>query len=293
MLFAKLFRSQYDSSIANNYLTRWVFNDLVILSDIEGFVDMTHESIARITGVPLEIVRDAIASLMADDPMSRCKDHNGRRLVPLLDDDGNPRPWGWQIVNKPYYMKIKDAETLRERNRLRQQRHRVTKKRDKSVTVTPGHAASRDVTPNKKESKSKRDAENEGETSFVASVDAAAAPTKKGAYALYCALWADKYGTEPHPQKQDIIAAQTALKPFSPEEREAIIRAFVDDDDKWVVDKAHRLGLLPGQIDRLRAKMRDLEVAESKKKNPKGLSAEYLAREKAERMAFLKELEVK
>ena len=56
MLFAKLFRSQYDSSIANNYLVRWVFNDLVILSDMEGFIDMTYESISRITGVPLDMV---------------------------------------------------------------------------------------------------------------------------------------------------------------------------------------------------------------------------------------------
>lgn len=163
MLFAKLFRSQYDSSIANNYLVRWVFNDLIILSDMEGFVDMTYESIARVTGVPLDIVKDSVASLMADDPMSRSKEHNGRRLIPMLDDDGNPRPWGWQIVNKPYYMKVKDAETMRERNRLRQARHRVTKKRDKSVTVTLGHAASHHVTPNKNENESKKENEKENE----------------------------------------------------------------------------------------------------------------------------------
>ena len=153
MLFAKLFRSQYDSSIANNYLVRWVFNDLIILSDMEGFVDMTYESIARVTGVPLDIIKHSIASLMADDPMSRCKEYGGKRLVPMLDEDGNPRPGGWKIVNKPYYMKVKDAETMRERNRLRQARHRVTKKRDKSVTVTLSNAASHHVTPNKNENK--------------------------------------------------------------------------------------------------------------------------------------------
>ena len=56
---------------------------------------------------------------------------------------------------------IKDAETMRERNRLRQARHRVTKKRDKSVTVTLGHAASRYVTPNKNENESKKENEIE------------------------------------------------------------------------------------------------------------------------------------
>lgn len=230
MLFAKLFRSQYDSSIANNYLTRWVFNDLVILSDMEGFLDMTPESIARITGVPLEIIRDSIASLLAPDPMSRCKDHDGRRLIPMLDDDGEPRPWGWQIVNKPYYLKIKDAETMRERNRLRQARHRVTKKRDKSVTVTLGHAASHHVTPNKNENESKSEIENREREPHRR-----AAPAHTRIFSEEAA----KHGISVVVSRVDAVQLATAFRACGSEDtfRTVCERWFQSDDDfirtKW------------------------------------------------------------
>lgn len=245
MLFAKLFRSQYDSSIANNYVLRWVFNDMVILSDMEGFLDMTHESISRITGVPLEIIRTSIDSLMSDDPNSRCKDHGGKRLIPMLDDDGNPRPWGWQIVNKPYYMKIRDAETMRERNRLRQQRHRdktVTKKRDKSVTVTPrnasvtgGHAASRPVTPNKSENENKKE-------SFPAS---AGGPTHSRIYYEEAA----KAGIVVAPQVADFSALAKVFHDLGDEAKyREVCSLYFLSHDKFVIENGFSGRHLPGKL---------------------------------------------
>jgi hypothetical protein len=78
---------------------------------------------------------------------------------------------------------------------------------------------------------------------------------RKGALAAYVAAWTERYGFSPTPQEQDIISANRALKPFEPTEREAIVRAFVADDLPWLAANGHRLGLLPKELDRLRAKL--------------------------------------
>lgn len=51
------------------------------------------------------------------------------------------------------------------------------------------------------------------------------------------------------------MAANRALSPFAEPQRVLIVEAFVADEDPWLCDKAHRLGLLPGQLDRIRAKL--------------------------------------
>jgi hypothetical protein len=108
-MFAKVFEQIYDSSIAEDYLVRLVFEDFLVLADLDGVVDMTHEAIARRTNVPIEIVRSAIAKLSMPDPRSRSPKEEGRRLV-LLDDH---RDWGWQIVNYEDYRNIRDEEGRR------------------------------------------------------------------------------------------------------------------------------------------------------------------------------------
>jgi len=119
-MFAKVFEQIYDSSIAENYLTRLVFEDMLTLADINGVVDKTHEAISRRTNVPIDVVKKGIAELERPDNRSRRPEHGGCRIV-RLDDH---RDWGWLIVNYEYYRKIASEEQRREKTRGRVQKFR-------------------------------------------------------------------------------------------------------------------------------------------------------------------------
>lgn len=109
-MFAKIFSQILDSSIAENHKHRHIFMDLLVLADSDGVVDMTHEAIARRTNVPLDDVRDAIASLCAPDDRSNSPKEDGRRLLPIDER----KAWGWQVVNYHHYRAIRDEEARRE-----------------------------------------------------------------------------------------------------------------------------------------------------------------------------------
>lgn len=76
-----------------------------------------------------------------------------------------------------------------------------------------------------------------------------------GALAVYLTAWAERYGEEPHPIGGEVAAANKALHPFTPEDRERIVRAFVADDDGWLVEHAHPIGAITRHLDRIRAKL--------------------------------------
>lgn len=136
-MYGKIFAQIYDSSIAENYLVRLVFQDLVVLSDSSGAVDMTVSAIARRTNVPLEIVDHALSVLSQPDQSSRSGAEGGRRIVPL----DSHRDWGWHIVNYAHYRGVTDEESRRAyfRDRKRQERER---KRGtvKTVQDSPGQS---------------------------------------------------------------------------------------------------------------------------------------------------------
>lgn len=123
-MYGKIFNRIYDSSIAEHYLTRFVFEDLLILCDKDGVVDMTHEAIARRTNVPLEIVRSAIEELERPDPKSRSTREEGARLKRLDDHRG----WGWLIVNHDIYRAMTHDNQYREKTRERVSRFRAKQK---------------------------------------------------------------------------------------------------------------------------------------------------------------------
>ena len=118
-LYARVFTQILDSSLAENWQTRHVFEDVLKLAD-NGVVDMTRQAIARRTNVPLEIVNAALAELEAPDLASRDATEQGRRLV-RLDDH---RDWGWTIVNWDKYERVKSIADHREQARERQRRKR-------------------------------------------------------------------------------------------------------------------------------------------------------------------------
>lgn len=99
------------------------FQQLVILADEQGVVDMTPEAVARRTTIPVEIIKAGIIALEQPDPDSRTPDLDGRRIVRLSDD----REWGWRIVNYLHYRAIRTAEERREymKNYQRERRAKV------------------------------------------------------------------------------------------------------------------------------------------------------------------------
>lgn len=134
-MYAKVFASIYDSSLADDFQTRHIFMDLLVLADMDGVVDMTHEAISRRTNVPIDIIRQAICKLCKPDVNSRSVNSDGRRLEPL--DPG--RNWGWQIVNfKAYHsLKTESARRAYMRNYMRKRREQRAASKQHVNTCKP------------------------------------------------------------------------------------------------------------------------------------------------------------
>jgi hypothetical protein len=113
-LYARIFTSILESSLAENWQARHVFEDMLKLAD-DGILDITREVLARRTIIPSEVIDRAIEVLEAPDPNSRDSAEDGRRIV-RLDEH---RDWGWRIVNWEKYEAIRCAEHVRELIRAR------------------------------------------------------------------------------------------------------------------------------------------------------------------------------
>ena len=152
-MFAKIFSQIFDSSIAENYSTRHMFMDLLVLADPTGVVDMTHDAIARRTNVPLDLVKECIEELSQPDDKSRSHVEDGRRIA-LVDDH---RDWGWQIVNYEHYRYLMDEEARRSYFRNKQREYRLSK------TVKDSERQSKNVSDSLELSKMSTQEEGEGE----------------------------------------------------------------------------------------------------------------------------------
>jgi len=139
LLYTRVFVTVLDSSIAEDFTLRHVFEDLFKLCDWKtGVVDMTRQAISRRLNIPLKIVSECIDRLEAPDPASRDPDNQGRRLK-RLDEH---RDWGWKILNWEKYDAIRNRADVA----MRVQRHRDKKKEEGSVTgENPPRSAPRDT----------------------------------------------------------------------------------------------------------------------------------------------------
>ncbi len=118
------------------------FQQMIILADKEGVVDMTGEALARRTTIPLEILAGGLAALEQPDPDSRSPDEEGRRIVRLSDD----RAWGWRIVNYDRYRKMRSEEERREYHKLY-----ARKRRAKESTVSTPRQQSQPIAVSRKQ----------------------------------------------------------------------------------------------------------------------------------------------
>jgi hypothetical protein len=123
---------------------------LVILADIDGVVDMTPKAISSTTGIPLRHIRRGLVALEKPDPDSRTPDEEGRRIVRVT----STRSWGWRIVNYAHYRKIRSQEERREyqRNLMRDRRAEAKAKQNGGPVsdVSPALAAVSNVSPSSK-----------------------------------------------------------------------------------------------------------------------------------------------
>ena len=139
-MYGKIFTSIYDGTLAEDWRALITFQQLIVLCDADGIIDMTPQSISRRTGIPIEHIKAGIEILEKEDKYSRTKTEEGRRIE-LIDEH---RPWGWHIVNHEIYKKLQDADTIREQTRERVRKHREKKKGNVKVTdVTDGNGQKR------------------------------------------------------------------------------------------------------------------------------------------------------
>jgi hypothetical protein len=114
-MYAKLFTSMYDGTLAGDWKALVTFQQLLILCDRQGVVDMTSRAITARTGIPIEIIESGLTALEQPDKHSRTPDCEGRR-IDLIDAH---RPWGWRIVNYAKYRDLVNSDQKRAADRQR------------------------------------------------------------------------------------------------------------------------------------------------------------------------------
>ena len=117
------------------------FQQMIILADDQGVVDITPHALAARTGIPLDIISSGLETLEKEDDYSRSPEEEGRRIE-RLDDH---RPWGWKIVNYMKYRNLANREDKRKADRDRLAIKRAAKKSNKINSVAKCRKVSQPV----------------------------------------------------------------------------------------------------------------------------------------------------
>lgn len=134
-MYAKIFSSMYDGTLAmcGPWEALVTFQQLLILSDPEGYVDMTPDAISRRTTIPIEIIQKGLMVLESPDKDSRTPDEEGRRILRL----DSHRSWGWKIVNHDKFRRMRSEDDRREY--MKNYQHERRSKLKKTVVNTGKH----------------------------------------------------------------------------------------------------------------------------------------------------------
>jgi hypothetical protein len=135
-MYGKLFASMYDGTLYGQWQAIITLQQMVILADEDGVVDITPPALAAKTSIPLEIIEKGLEQLSEPDRYSRSEREEGRRIIPIDPD----RPWGWQIVNYRHYRELASRE-----DKKRKDRERIAEKRKKNNSVADCRKTSQDV----------------------------------------------------------------------------------------------------------------------------------------------------
>ncbi len=127
-MYSKLYKTIFDGSLYGQFEGLTVFMAMLALSNRHGEVDAAYAKIAGCLGCPIDFVKKGIKFLEAPDPESRTPAFEGRRIIPLVNDEGKNRPFGWQIVNYDKYRQIRNEEERRAYKKNWDRTHRKVKK---------------------------------------------------------------------------------------------------------------------------------------------------------------------
>ena len=144
-MYGKVFDTIYNGTLYGHWEALVTMQQLIVLADADGVVDMTPMAISARTSIPRDIIDKGLEILGAPDKYTRTPGSDGRRIE-LIDEH---RPWGWVLVNYEKYKSIVDSDTVREQTRERVRKHRENKKKSEGsndvTDVTVGNAEKRHI----------------------------------------------------------------------------------------------------------------------------------------------------
>jgi hypothetical protein len=141
-MYGKVFDTIYNGTLYGHWEALVTMQQLIVLADADGVVDMTPMAISARTSIPRDIIDKGIEILSSPDKYTRTPGSDGRRIE-LIDEH---RPWGWILVNYEKYKSMVDADTVRAQTRERVRKHRENKAKVSDVTdVTVGNAKKRHI----------------------------------------------------------------------------------------------------------------------------------------------------
>jgi len=120
-MFGKVFEQMYTGSMVGagtNVYSLWPY--MIACCDSDGDVDVHPVAVAAILGTTPDDVKAALEYLLAKDEHSRSEEHDGARVVKVLENR-------YHLVNYDKYRKIKDQDERREQLRQAQRRFRAKK----------------------------------------------------------------------------------------------------------------------------------------------------------------------
>jgi len=121
-MYGKLYESIYDGTLVEDWKALVTFQQMIILCNADGILDMTAGAISRRTGIPKDVIEHGIEVLENPDSESRTPDHEGKRIIRI----DQHRIWGWEIVNHKHYRDLRTQNDRREymRNYMRDKREK-------------------------------------------------------------------------------------------------------------------------------------------------------------------------
>lgn len=143
-MYGKLFTSMYDGTLVEDWRALITFQQLIILCDSDGVIDMTPNAISSRTGIPIDYIKAGIEILEKEDKYSRTNKDDGKRII-LIDEH---RPWGWRIVNHKYYRDLASKTDKREKdkeriaNKRKEKRSQVVDSKEVSQSVASSRTKS-------------------------------------------------------------------------------------------------------------------------------------------------------
>ena len=87
-MYAKIFDSMYEGTLYGHWEAIVTLQQMLVLCDPAGVIDMTPQAIAGKTSIPVEIILKGIEVLVSPDPQSRTPGEDGRRIATIDEQIG-------------------------------------------------------------------------------------------------------------------------------------------------------------------------------------------------------------